>query len=282
VTLPVDNVSINGAFTVNALVTTPLTPGVDQIYSRVLLPTMSQVTAMAARDPTIVSVELGSNEMLSGLAGVSPLLFFDEGTWEGLYDQVVGAVHLKTNKAVVVGLINDLRHVPGIRTGDEIWADQAEFTAFHVAVQPNCQGSKSVIYVLPSVAVAAAAGLASAQHGGPFIPFSCAPSPNLLAQDFILSKDEADAVNKQMQIMSGHIQTDAQLLGFAYFDLGTLYDRSDIKGPFSLTKLMTSFTPFGPYFSADGIHPNGAGQTILARAAAQALNNKYGLGIPLP
>src|SRR5262245_43407145 len=59
VTLPVDNVSINGAFTVNALVTTPSTPGVDQIYSRVLLPTMSQVTAMAARDPTIVSVELG-------------------------------------------------------------------------------------------------------------------------------------------------------------------------------------------------------------------------------
>jgi lysophospholipase L1-like esterase len=45
---------------------------------------------------------------------------------------------------------------------------------------------------------------------------------------------------------------------------------------------MTSLAPFGPYFSADGVHPNAAGQTILSRAAAQALNNRYGLGIPLP
>jgi lysophospholipase L1-like esterase len=84
-----------------------------------------------------------------------------------------------------------------------------------------------------------------------------------------------------MHQMSIQIQAEAAQNGFAYFALGALYDRSDIKGPFSLTKLMTSFIPFGPYFSADGVHPNGTGQAILARAAAQALNNKYGLGIPL-
>jgi hypothetical protein len=279
---PFDNVSINGALTSDALNTTPQTPGVDQIYSRVLGTGMTQVSTMLARNPTIVSVELGSNEVLGALSGL-PLnqTLFPEPLWESVYDPILGLVKSKTDKAVVVGLINDLRHVPGIRTGDELWADRAEFTLFHVTVLPDCQGSTNVIYVLPTVGVAAAAGLASAQHGGPFVPFSCTPNPISQIPDFILTSGDADIVNGQMLAMTNHIHTLAGQLGFASFDLSALYDRSDIKGPFSLTKLMTSLAPFGPYFSADGIHPNGAGQTILAHAAAQALNSKYGLGIPL-
>ena len=286
VTLPVDNVSLNGALTLDALQTTPQNiqdPGNAQIYARVLQPGMTQVSSMLARDPTIVSVELGSNEVLGAISGITPAAsLFPEGVWQPLYDQVLFAVKSKTNTAVVVGLINDLRSVPAIRRGNELWDDRAEFSLFHVNVLPDCQNSTNLIFVPLSVTVAAAAGLSSAQHGGPFVPFSCTPSPNPLATDFILTSAEADVVNAQMHTMSAHIQAEAALLGFAYFDLGALYDRTDIKGPFSLTKLMTSFTPFGPFFSADGVHPTGAGQTILARAAAQALNNKYGLGVPLP
>jgi lysophospholipase L1-like esterase len=275
VTLPVDNVAINGALTVDALSTKPETPGAPQIYQRVLQSGMTQVSTMLARNPTIVSVELGSNEVLGPLAGFP---VFPEPLWEGPYDQVLTFVALKTDKAVAVGLIDDLRHVPGIRTGSEIWADAPEFLLFHVIVSPDCSvapGSTNVFFVPVSVAVAAAAGLASAQHGGPFIPFSC-------SSNFILTGGQADVINGQMHTMTDYIHTRAGARGFAYFDLSALYDRSDIKGPFSVTKLMTSLSPFGPYFSADGVHPNGAGQTILARAAAQALNKTYGLGIPLP
>jgi len=45
--------------------------------------------------------------------------------------------------------------------------------------------------------------------------------------------------------------------------------------------LMTSTTPYGRYISLDGIHPSAAGSTILADAAARALNARYALGIPV-
>jgi lysophospholipase L1-like esterase len=32
--------------------------------------------------------------------------------------------------------------------------------------------------------------------------------------------------------------------------------------------------------SLDGVHPNSAGQGLLATAAAQAINARYGLSIP--
>ena len=286
VTLPVDNVSLNGALTLDALSTTPqnITDlGNAKIYARVLQPSATQISTMLAVNPTIVSIELGSNEVLGALSGITPAaVLFPFATWVPLYDQVLTAVQSKTNTAVVVGLIDDLRHVPAFRTGNELWADRVEFALFHVSVSSDCQGSTNLLFVPFTAGVAAAAGLAAAQHGAGLVPFSCAASPNPFAQDFILTSAEADAVNAQMHQMSAQIQSEATQRGFAYFALGALYDRSDIKGPFSLTKLMTSFAPFGTYFSADGVHPSGAGQTILARAAAQALNNKYGLGIPLP
>jgi lysophospholipase L1-like esterase len=287
VTLPVDNVSLNGALTLDALSTTPQNitdAGNAKIYGRVLQTGATQISTMLAANPTIVSVELGSNEVLGALSGVAVenVTVFPFAAWVPLYDQVLAAVQSKTNTAVVVGLIDDLRHVPAFRTGNELWADRVEFALFHVRVSSDCQGSTNVLFVPFTAGVAAAAGLSAAQHGAGFVPFSCAASPNPLAKDFILTSAEANALNAQMQQMSTQIQNEATQRGFAYFALGALYDRSDIKGPFSLTKLMTSFTPFGTYFSADGVHPSGAGQTILARAAAQALNNKYGLGIPLP
>jgi len=46
--------------------------------------------------------------------------------------------------------------------------------------------------------------------------------------------------------------------------------------------LFTTPQPFGPFMSLDGLHPNAAGQAIIAQAAAQALNARYNLGIPTP
>jgi hypothetical protein len=284
VTLPVDNVALNGALTSDALATTPqniTNPGDAKIYARVLQPGATQVSTMLAANPTIVSVELGSNEVLGAISGVAVpgVSLFPVGPWSLLYHSVLDQVQSKTNTAVVVGLIDDLGHTPAFRTGNELWADRAEFALFHVSVSSDCQGSPNLIFVPLSVTVAAAAGLSAAQHGAGFVPFSCtAGGP--LDQDFILTPAEALIVNNQMHQMSAQIQLEAAQRHFAYFPLGVLYDRNDIKGPFSLSKLMTSLAPFGPYFSADGVHPNAAGQAILARAAAQALNNTYGLGIP--
>jgi len=277
---PFDNVSLNGALTTDALLTTPQIEAVAdkgnaQIYARVLQPGKTQVTTMVARNATMVSIELGSNEVLAAISGIDPNVPVQQ--WAVVYDQVLSAVPVGT-KAVVVGLIDDVAHVPAFRTGDELWNDQFEFGLFHVSVAADCHGSPNLVFVPFAVAPVAAAGLVAAQHGLPPVPFSCAPKGGA---DFILTPSEASSVNSEMHAMDLIIQTEANARHFAYFPLGALYDRSDLKGQFSLVKLMTSASGFGSFFSLDGVHPNGTGQAVLARAAAQALNTTYGLGIPI-
>lgn len=65
-TLSMGNVAVSGARTIHALTATPENPDPSYapLYGRVLAPGTSQVTAMEASNPKIVSVELGVNEVL--------------------------------------------------------------------------------------------------------------------------------------------------------------------------------------------------------------------------
>jgi len=286
VLLPVDNVALNGARTNDALYTTPeniTDQGNAKIYGRVLQPGRTQVSTMMARNPKLVSIELGANEVLNARSGVAipgvDLATYDE--FVANYDKLLDSVQKVTKMAVVVGLIDDLGHAAAFRTGDELWNDQAEFLNFNLVISPNCQNSANLIFVPVRVPVAVATGAAMFQlQAGPYV-FSCADG-GLGQVDYVLTPAEAGIVNDEMHAMTAHIQAEAARRGFAYFALGTLYDRDDIKSQFSVSSLLFSPKPYGDYFSLDGVHPSAAGQTVLARAAAQALNATYGLGIPLP
>ena len=69
--------------------------------------------------------------------------------------------------------------------------------------------------------------------------------------------------------------------GWAYLELEDLYGRADLKPPFNAIAMMTdAATPYEPYISLDGIHPNAAGHHILATAAAAALQAQYAGMVP--
>jgi hypothetical protein len=42
---------------------------------------------------------------------------------------------------------------------------------------------------------------------------------------------------------------------------------------------MTTGTPYGPNISLDGLHPSAAGHTIIANAAARAIDDRYNVGL---
>ncbi len=284
--LPVDNVGLNGARANDALYTTPeniTDQGNAKIYGRVLQPGQTQISTMMARNPKLVSVELGANEILNARSGIA-IPGGDLATVEEFvanYDKVLDSVQKVTKMAVVAGLIDDLGHAAAFRAGSELYNDAAEFSNFNVVVSDDCQDNPNLIFVPVRVPVAVATGIAMLQaHAGSYT-FSCtAGGP--FDQDFVLTPAEVAIVNGEMHAMTAHIQAEAARRGFAYFALGTLYDRNDIKGPFSVSAIMFAPKPYGDYFSLDGLHPSALGQTILARAAAQALNDRYSLGIPLP
>lgn len=292
VTLPTGNVAISGARTVHALNATPEAPDPNYapLYARILPPGTSQVSAMEAQDPKVVSVELGGNEILGVRDGayvpgqtVVPVAF-----WAPDYRRVIDRVEAETKKAVLVGLIDNAISFPAFRTGAELWAANATFAPFHVTVSEDCSvapGKDNVLFVPVRVGAAAAQGAARRAAGQTPFVLSCANFPATDAngnviRDYVLSPAELALVDAQLAAMNAIIRAEAESRGFAYFALSALYEDVVTKAPFSAITMLTSAQPYGPFISLDGIHPSAEGAGVLAEAAATALNARYDMTIP--
>jgi len=293
VTLPAGNVAISGARTTHALTGTPEQPDPNYapLYARTLPPGMSQVTAMEAQNPKIVSVELGANEVLGAREGayvpgqtVVPVAFWAPG-----YHEVVERVDRVAKHAVLVGLIDHAISFPSFRTGAELWAARATFTPFNVAVSDNCSvapGSDNLLFVPVRVLLAAGEGAARVRAGipGPAV-LSCANAPavdgnGIVIRDFVLGPSEVAQLDAQFAAMNTIIRAEAQARGFAYFALSALYEQANTKAPFSAITMLTSAQPYGPLVSFDGLHPSAEGSRVLAEAAAAALAARYNMAFP--
>src|SRR5215467_8005970 len=278
VTLPTQNVALAQALAADALLSTPASKGpTSPFYFRVLPPNMTQLSATLAQRATIVSVELGGNEVLGGLSGlivpgvtVVPLPGFTAP-----YDALLDGLGTAKPKVVLAGLPADGRNLPALRRGSEIWADRAEFAALHVDVSPNCENNENFINVSIQSLNLVFAGAAAAKQKLPNPVYSCADVPG--TPDLVLTPGDVAALNGMLAEETAHIRAQATARGYAFFSLGALYDRPDLKGgPYSVVAQLTSKTPYGPFISLDGVHPAPFGHAILAGAAAFAYNATYG------
>ena len=279
------NLAISAALTSDALTKTPETAtpadyAGGRVYARVLEPGHSQVTAMLAQNPKVVSVELGANELLKARSGLflPGVTVVPYAAWEPAYDGVIAAVEQSGARSVVlVGLIDDAASFPAFRFGSELWDARGEFARFYVSVSPDCEGSRNMLLVPVVVPTAVGKGAAAAAAGQPMPVLSCADVPWTV--DYVLTPADHAALNAQLRAMSARIRSIAESKGYAYFDLDALYATPGLKAPFSVSTLMFSPQPYGPLVSLDGFHPTAAGQTLLANAAARALDDTYGMGI---
>jgi len=195
VTLPTQNVALAAALAADAVQTTPEAATSYPWFSRVLPPGTTELTAALSQHPTIVSVELGGNEVLNATSGlvapgvtVVPLPYFTTP-----YDALLDALEPTGAKAVLVGLPADARNLPALRRGDEIWADRAEFASLHVDVSNDCNGNQNYINVsIKSLNLAFTAAFMSS-HGLPNPVFSCADIPG--TQDLVLTPADIATIN---------------------------------------------------------------------------------------
>lgn len=290
VTLPANDVGIDGANTYDALYVTPETASVEGVkrrrqYRLVLPPKTSQVTAMMQQKPTLVSVELGANEALGAASGLlfpkagyrgaaSAGTFVPNAVWQPVYDALIDSVKKTGAKVLLVGVPKTNGFV-SLRTGDELYTDRAAFLNFGVIIAADCQGSTNSIFVPIKVlnAVGAAQATGSAQT------ISCTDTPG--AQDNILTPADVQLIDGVIGGMNSHIQSVAQANGWAYMDLSTLWAQWVARrGAFSLVSMLGCVRPYGQYVSLDGVHPNAQGYQEMANAAADALNATYGFAIP--
>ena len=285
---PTQNLAISEAITANALATTPESPSPaswplrGEFYSRVLGPGQTQLTAMLALRPDLVSVEFGVNEVLGARSGLlAPgVTIVPTAAWRPVYDQLIAGVKTAGAKVLLVGLLSDAANVPSLRRGAELYANRSELARFGILLSEDCGGSASEnhVYVPAKVVGAYAAAMAAQAAGQPVPTLSCADIPG--TQDYVLTTADIGALDAQFADMNAHIRDVAAENGFAFFDLDPLYGQRRLKAPFSATTLLTSDEPYGPFISLDGVHPSAAGHRVLAREAAKALNVTYHLAIP--
>ena len=282
------NVAVSSARASHALTWTPevAQTAADAFYKRLyplLLPAgHTQVSAMEAQDPRVVSVELGGNDVLDARSGipyapvVTPLADFTAA-----YTAILDRVQAPGRKVVLVGLVDDVRDFPAFRTGAEIWSNKALFLqAFHVDVQADCENSPNMLFVPVRVPTAVGTGVARRNASLTPATLSCAAgAPGQV--DFVLDPTEVGIVNMTLAGMNQVVRQQAANRGFAHFELQALYGMG-LKGPFNVVQFMTTGTPYGQYVSLDGIHPSAAGQSVLAAAAANALNQRYGMALAAP
>ena len=270
-TLPTNNVAISGAKARDALHTTPEheaahNPQAGMMYSRVLPPGHTQVTAMLAQQPTFVSVELAANEVLPASTGrISAMTPFAD--WVRDYDQILEAVKSTGAGAVLVGLPNNAANFPSIRRAREFFNEWPDLLALGISMSLNCYFSSNYVFVPGYVLKLISRTPTTA---------TCKDVPGEV--DYVLTSSDINAINARMAQMNAHIQTKANENGYAFFKLAALYDLP--KGSLNLYDVLFSNNPFGPNISLDGVHPSAQGQGILANAAVQAINARYGLAIP--
>jgi hypothetical protein len=271
ITPPTNSVAIAGAKAFDALNTTPKietanNPRTGMLYSRVLQQEQTQVTAMLAQDPTFVSVELAANEVLPASTGrVSAMTPFAD--WQRDYDQILAAVTSTGARAVLVGLPNNAAGFPSIRRAREFFYEWPYLLTLGIRMSFNCYLSSNYVFIPGFVLTLISRAPTTA---------SCADVPG--AADYVLTSGDIATINARMAQMNAYIQSKANENGYAYFSLDALYGLP--KPSFSLPDVLFSNNPFGPNISLDGVHPSAQGQTILANAAVQAINAKYGLAIP--
>ena len=271
VTLPASNLAISGANAWAALNSTiesvaQLSVRKAELYKRVLLPGQTQVTAMLSKQPTFVSVELAANEVLPASTGrIAAMTPFSQ--WQPVYDAILNAVKSTGAGAVLVGLPNNAANFPSIRRARDLFNQWPYLLGLGISVSFNCYLSSNYVFV-PGYLLSLFAKTPTTA--------TCADVPG--AADFVLTSSDMTAINSLMAQMNAHIQARASANGWAYFSLSALYDLP--KPAFKVADVLFSATPFGPNISLDGVHPSAQGQAILATAAAQAINAKYGVSIP--
>jgi hypothetical protein len=92
---------------------------------------------MLAQQPTFVSVELAANDVLPASSGrIAAMTPF--ASWQADYDQVIAAVRTTGARALLVGLPDDARRFPSLRTARELFNQAPYLLAVGVTVSLSC------------------------------------------------------------------------------------------------------------------------------------------------
>jgi lysophospholipase L1-like esterase len=299
ITSVLNNVAVPSAASTE--VDSPTSP-FHNLLTTLFLGGKTQVQKALDADPTFVTIEIGPNDVLqaayTGVLNATPGIsrgITDFNTFKTDYDKMVadlkaGAPHLQGG----ILLANVRTSSAPILFPAAAFANPAFAAGFSVAttgtatgltILPNCftaPGNQSLVSfaLIPQIKAGAHPPILSCVKGQ-------FPPSALVGEVFILDATEQATIDAAVSQMNTYIQGKATELNFAYVDINPLLLAQKATGGCinAVPNLAAAGTvsPFGTCISFDGLHPQLAGQKLIANAMIAAINAKYGTSlIPVP
>lgn len=274
----------------------------------------TQLEAMVAADPTLVSVWIGNNDaLLAAVSGnlqvLTPLAAFEEQL-----DGIVGAIQqTPAQDAVLIGVVDAVRAAPILQPGAYFWAMGQTPGALPKPVNDNC----APVNPLTGQPNPLAANMVSFQVLGDtnFPEVNCSPDafpegdPRRGAH--LLTMEEQGIVGARVAQFNAAIRQRAEASGWIYIDPNEVLTPYLAEGPpfnqvrkcqmlaalptgatmqqFQQAVLQSCPVPpemggapnfFGALISFDGVHPARPAHQLIANEMAERLNEAHGLSIP--
>lgn len=288
-----NNLAVPGAQAQDLLSNTATAPSTYERLATVFLGGRTEVQAMMAAAPTLVTVEIGANDVLGALlsesnpgdpAQVTPAAVFEEA-----YGRVADSIARTGARAALLG-VPDVTVVPFASTGATYWCLKTGLcpgipAAFPptFSVADNCAPGSAVPGAIgDSVLIPWTIGVVRVLQAGQ----GAATAVDCSLDAETVTPAEFAGMRAAVAAYNASIATQAAAHGWAYVDLNAPLAALRVSGgvpPFPDISAVASGGPvgFGPYFSLDGFHPSAATHRILTDSVASALNRAYRTALPL-
>jgi lysophospholipase L1-like esterase len=247
------------------------------------------VQAMLNADPTLVSVWLGNNDVLSAatsgdLAQMTPTEQFVESL-----DRIVAALgQTRVQDAILLGVSNPV-HIPLLQPGLYYWM-LAQDPAAHALI-----GDKPVSDDCAPGTPGSAHLVSARIVRAPTSVISCADDA-----PFVITSEERAGITARVAEFNAAIRAHAAAAGWIYIDVPAIQEEriSDTLGVRLCQGLLEAATHleriqvmqatcplprqrpedfFGTLFSFDGLHPSREGQRVIADYMEAAVRAKHGI-----
>jgi lysophospholipase L1-like esterase len=296
----VQNLAVPGATVAHALLRQGTGSGLD----RFILGDRSQVEAMLAARPTLVSVWLGNNDALRAALYGDPSLLTPLPEFRAAYDQVVEAVRQSTAQdAILIGVADAAVMAPALQPGAYFWAlarqpdppvslDVGDSCApFDTDGAPNPGAFRQLVSFLKIIDHLESGSQAP-------VTIECAGEG-----PYVLTEAQQAAIADRVGEFNAHIRLRAEENGWIYLDPGASLVAPALARPDDVRKCQmmeegqdeaaffeavrcscpSRGAPnfYGALFSFDGVHPSSAGHAVIADTLAGRLNAVHGLALPV-
>ncbi len=240
----------------------------------------TQVGAAQEAEPTFVSVELGSNDVLEAALSGDTTLITPPPAFAQQYGTVLDRVDGGSVEGGVLIGVPDVTLIPHLSPGSAYYAaDQQGAFPPTFSVDASCSPDQLGDVSLVPFRYAFGQLLAQAR-AGQSVELDCATDPE------VLQPAEIQTIRQTVAAYNGTIQQAASDRDWAYVDpnpvLVQLRQQGDIPLFPNTSGQEAVEEPFGAYFSKDGIHPSRQLHQRFAAAVVQAINEQYDTSLSPP